>query len=230
MTPPVPPNTGKPKPPFTPASSRDDLKQLQALDAAESRARAALALQKEADTRADEAAAEVARAKEHNAVLEEQLRLALRAPKPVVITETDTHTKSVSPVGISLGGKNWKVALPLTALLAIAPFLWTVVQKAIAIEQQLSDLNKIVAGYADSQDARDDTIAKLQGEVVTLRITQAKQSGYLAKVLPLAGVSVPGAELGAIDVDIDRDSEPLGTKHRPKIVTHTRVPAPAPTQ
>lgn len=230
MTPPVPANTGKPKPPFVPVSSRDDLKQLQALDAAESRARAALALQKEADTRADEAAAEVARAKEQNALLEEQLRLAMKAPKPVVITETETRTKSVSPIGISLGGKNWKVAIPLGALLGIAPFLWTVVEKALAIEQQLTDLNKIVAAYADSQDARDNTIAKLQGVVVELRVTQARQAGYLAKALPLAGVSVPGAEVGAIDVDIDKDSEPLGTKHRPRVVTHTRVPAPSPTQ
>lgn len=229
MPPPAPSNVGKPKPPFVPPPSRDDLKQLEELDAAEARARAALALQKDADERADKATAEAAQVKEHNAALEEQLRLAMRAPKPVVITETDTHTKSISPIGISLGGKNWKVAIPLTALLALGPFLWTVVQKAMAIEQQLTDLNKIVAGYADSQDARDDAIAKLQGEVVALRITQAKQSGYLARVLPLAGVSVPGAELGAIDVDIDKDSEPLGAKHRPKVVTHTRVPAPAPT-
>lgn len=166
-----------------------------------------------AESRADEA---------QRALVEEQLRKVAAAP----VTISDA--KSMHPGTLHLQGKGWKLGIPFTVLVAAAPFLWTVVQHVIGLEQQVKDLNKAVAGFQASNDAKDTAISDLQDTTSNLRLTQARMAGYLAKTLPMAGVSVPGAELGAISMDVDRDPEPLGAKHRPHVVTHTRIPAPAP--
>lgn len=191
-------------------------------DAAEARARAALKLAEDAQNERDaEVQARVA-AENYNSELEKQLKAIAAAPVKI------EDSKSMRPGILRLAGKDWKVAIPFTALLAVAPYLWTVVQRVQGVLQELKDLNTMVASYQKAEDAQNTAIADLQRENSSLRETVAKQAGYLAGALPLAGVSVPGAENGAIAVQIDRDPEPLNSKRRPKVVTHTRIPAPPP--
>jgi hypothetical protein len=63
-----------------------------------------------------------------------------------------------------------------------------------------------------------------------LRETVAQLSGYIAGVLPKAGVKVPGAEPGATFVNVVSDPLPLGEmkKRQASITVRTPVPAPAP--
>ena len=63
-----------------------------------------------------------------------------------------------------------------------------------------------------------------------LRETVAELSGYLAGVLPSAGVKVPGAGPGAAYVKVVSDPLTIGElkKRQAPITVHTPVPAPAP--
>lgn len=195
--------------------SSDDLTAVMNADAAEARARAALKIAEDAQIERDAS-------EKYNRELEKQLKAIASAPVKV------EDTKSMRPGVLRLGGKDWKVAIPFTVLLAAAPYLWTVVQRVQGVLQELKDLNAMVASFQKAEDAQNDLIAKIASENVMLKTTVARQAGYLAGALPLAGVSVPGAELGAIDVEIDHDQVPLNATRRPKVVTHTRIPAPSP--
>jgi len=195
--------------------SSDNVAELQAIDAAESRARAAMQLLKEEQAAREELEA-------YNQRLEQQFKQLAEAP----VKEEDA--KSMRPGMLRMAGKDWKIAIPFTLLVAIAPYAWTVVQHIMAVEQQLKDLNVAVASFQKAEDAQNKELKDLRDENTLLKNTVARQAGYLAGALPMAGVSVPGAENGAIQVDIERDPDPAGMKHRPKVVTHTRIPAPAP--
>jgi hypothetical protein len=202
--------------------SSDDLTTMMAMDAAESRARAAMQLLEEEQCAREEEAKRRAELEHYNRALEKQLQQIASAPVKV------EDTKSMRPGMLRLHGKDWKIAIPFTLLIAAVPYAWTVVQHVLAAQQQLTDLNKAVAGFQEEKDSRNKELADLHGEVASLKNTVARQAGYLAGALPMAGVSVPGAENGAIQVDIDREPDPAGVKHKPKVVTHTRIPAPAP--
>lgn len=198
-------------------ASSDDLSALKAVDDAESRARASLKLMDE------EHLARVA-AEQRTREVEEQLKKIAAAPAVTV----DPEVLSMRPGALHVVGKGWKFGIPFGAIVTAVPIIWAVVQHVYGIEQQLKSLNAAVAGYEKSQEARDKSISDLTGEVALLTNTQARQAGYIAAALPMAGVSVPGAESGAIQVDIARDPAPLGARKRPTVVTHTYVPAPPP--
>lgn len=202
--------------------SSDDLSAMTAMDAAESRARAAMQLLEDEQNAREEETRKREALEGYNRELEKQLKLLASTPVKV------EDAKSMRPGQLRLSGKDWKIAVPFTLLIAAAPYAWTVVQHILAVEQQLKDLNAAVASFQKAEDAQDKKISDLAAENVLLKNTVARQAGYLAGALPMAGVSVPGAENGAIQVDIERDPDPAGMKHRPKVVTHTRIPAPAP--
>lgn len=212
----------RPKPPqLGPLRGADDLESLRAIDAAESRAKAAMSLAHAAEHRAD-----IAEQKAEMAALrydEGLLQRAADAPSSM------KDRKSMRP-GLHIAGRGWKLGVPFTALVAAVPLLWALVQQGLALEEQVKDLNKAVAGFQASVDATNKMVSDNTKDISGLHTTVALTSGYLARVLPMAGVSVPGAELGALPVDIDRDPAPLGVTQKPRVVTHTRVPAPAPLQ
>lgn len=192
------------------------------IDAAESRARAAMQLLKDEQVAREEEARHREELESYNRKLEQQLQRLADAP----VEKSDA--KSMRPGMLRLAGKDWKVAIPFTLLIAAAPYAWTVVQHIMAVEQELKNLNAAVASFQKAEDAQNKELKDLQADNALLKNTVARQAGYLAGALPMAGVSVPGAENGAIQVDIERDPEPAGTKHHPKVITHTRIPAPAP--
>lgn len=198
-------------------ASSDDLAALQAVDDAESRARASIRLLDE------EHAARLA-AERRIQEVEEQLK-KIAATQVVTV---DPEVRSMQPGALHVVGKGWKFGIPFGAIATVVPIVWAVVQHVYGIEQQLKSLNAAVAGYEKGQESRDKSISKLTEEVALLTNTQARQAGYIAAALPMAGVSVPGAESGAIQVDISREPAPLGAKKRPTVVTHTYVPAPPP--
>lgn len=194
--------------------SSDDLQSVIDADAAESRARAALKLLEE----------------EHQArtaLEQDKLRLEERLKQLVSAPATPADVKSMRPGMLHFRGKDWKIAVPFTLLLALAPYAWTVIQRVQGVLQQLQDLNKAVASYSKNEESQDARISACVTEVALVKNTVARQAGYLAGALPMAGVSVPGAEDGAIQVNIDREPDPIGMKKRVKVVTHTRIPAPS---
>jgi hypothetical protein len=205
------------------------------------------------DSRADgvrldnpELVAEIRDHERKNAVLAAQLQDAqeeLRAARvepaaapapaptlPVVSSEPSEIDVGKLAARVVVGGQRWRIGVPLALLAPIVLFLWTQLQNYLELGRQVKALNLAVASYEDRMGAEEKTQADLKGEIASLRETEAKLSGYLAGALPLAGVAVPGAERGSIEVDIDRDPDKVGAKKRPQVVTHTRIPAPAPTQ
>ncbi len=162
-------------------------------------------------------------AEKHRDELEAQLKRVAAAP----VTIADA--KSMHPGGhVQVAFSNKKFVIPFTVITAVAPLVWVCVQYVVGVTQQVKALNTAVSGYEKSQEAMNDRIDAVVAENALLKNTQARQAGYLAGALPMAGVSVPGAESGAIQVDISRDPDPVGTKKHPKVVTHTFVPAPPP--
>lgn len=159
---------------------------------------------------------------QRNAELEQQLKNIAAAPV------TPAETKSMRPGMLRVAGKDWKIAVPLTLVAAAVLPVWAGIQHVMGAEQELRDLNKAVASFQKREEEQDKKMADLAKEITDNKNTTARLSGYLAGALPMAGVSVPGAEEGAIQVDIKRDPDPAGMKRRPKVVTHTRIPAPAP--
>lgn len=195
--------------------SSDDLTALMATDAAETRARAAMKLLQDEQ-------AERAELERRNDELEQQLKKVAAAPV------TPAETKSMRPGMIRVTGKDWKIAVPITLVLALGAPAWAGIKHVMGAEQELKDLNKVVASFQKREEEQDKKMADLSKDITENKNTVARLAGYLAGALPMAGVSVPGAEEGAIQVDIKRDPDPAGMKRRPKVVTHTRIPAPAP--
>jgi hypothetical protein len=206
--------------------SSDDLTALMASDAAESRARATLKLLQDEQAAREEAETARADLVRRNAALEKELEQQLKKVAAAPVTPADS--KSMRPGMIRVTGKDWKIAVPLTLVLAIGAPAWAGIKHIMAAEQELRDLNKAVAGFQKREEEQDKKFTDLAKEITDNKNTMARISGYLAGVLPMAGVSVPGAEEGAIQVDIKRDRDPAGMARRPKVVTHTRIPAPAP--
>ena len=159
---------------------------------------------------------------------EEELRTlkAERAEPPETVIEVDKATTA----HVVVAGQRWRLGVPIALLSPVLLFLWTRIQDYVELERQVKALNAAVASYEGRMAAHEKMASDMKGDIATLRETEAKLSGYIAGALPMAGVTVPGAESGAIRVDIDRDPDKPGTKRRAPVVTHTRVPAPPPAQ
>lgn len=148
-------------------------------------------------------------------------------------SELDAKSAHVEPTEMPtahfvVAGNRWRIGVPLALLAPVLLWLWTQLQAYLDMGRQLKALNATVVSYEARMAADEKLVSDTRGEIGTLRETQAKLSGYLAGALPLAGVSVPGAEVGSISVAIDRDPDRVGLIRRTPVVTHTRVPAPPP--
>lgn len=150
------------------------------------------------------------------------------AEKPTPTPAPHVEQTEMPTAHVVLAGKRWRIGVPLALLSPLLLWLWTQVQAYLDMGRQLKALNATVVSYEARMAADEKLVSDTRGEIGTLRETQAKLSGYLAGALPLAGVSVPGAEVGSIPVTIDRDADRVGLIRRAPVVTHTRVPAPPP--
>jgi hypothetical protein len=229
-----------PRPMRSQTKSQDDLAAVSAMDAAEARLRAAKMLADEESKRAEEEERKSLELQRANLALQTELA-TLRATQSVAIvpapavpvvaaTSTDGKPLSISPQGVTVRGSHWKFTIPITLIVSLVPLIFTLVND---YTQMKRDFKAQTDTYA-RVSARIEEINTYAHEVgrsnEELREKVAELSGYLAGVLPKAGVKVPGAEPGAIPVNVVSDPLPLGEmKKRGKpIIVRTPVPAPAP--
>lgn len=194
--------------------SHDDLQAVSALDAAEARAKAALRLAEEAENRASEFQTQL----EHSRLSAEvHYQLAHQAAqKPA----------SEAPAALVVRGKGWKFAVPLTLIVSIAPLLWVGVMDYMAMKRDAKEQKDTFASTTKRIDDLEGKLSEQTREVVSLRETVAQLSGYLAGVLPQAGVKVPASGPGAARVKVEADPLPIGAKKRQQVNVRTPVPAP----
>ena len=215
-------------------SSHDDLAAVQALDAAESRARASLLLAEAAEDRVNELEHALARVRDDNEHVETANRLSIadtvallsmaKGGAPVA----SEKPISVSPTALTFRGHHWKIAIPLSVLVALVPLTWALVND---YRQMKSDFEQQTKTYASMQKRSDDLEQRLNEVVKSnndLRETVARLAGYVTAALPNAGVKVPGAEPGAIAMSVQADPLPRGARRQTPVTTHTLVPAPKP--
>lgn len=196
--------------------SHDDLSAVAELDAAEKRARAALRLAESEATRAAE--------------LEEELN-TLRAQDPVPLPKaapTGEKVISVSPEKVTLRGRRWKIVIPTALLIGLGPLVWSGVSNYLETKRQLRKVLDTFGEQAKRIEEVDHHVAEVSKSNAELRETVAQLSGYLAGVLPKAGVRVPGAQPGATPIEVVSDPLPLGDKRPRPVNVRTLVPAPAP--
>jgi hypothetical protein len=205
-----------PRPP-KPSSNRshDDLSAVAELDAAEERARAALRL----------AESEATRVAELEAVLD-----TLRAQDPPKQKPAPAEDKvlSVSPERVTFHGRRWKIIIPTALFIALGPLTWDVVTDYLETKRQLRKMLDTFGEQAKRIEEVDHHVAEVSKSNAELRETVAQLSGYLAGVLPKAGVRVPGAQPGATPIDVVSDPLPVGDKRPRPVNVRTLVPAPAP--
>ena len=91
--------------------------------------------------------------------------------------------------------------------------------------RELKNTFVAVTTLVEAVDAYSHEVAERSHD---LKETVAQLSGYLAGILPKAGVKVPGAEPGAISMEIVSDPLPMNEKRQRPVNVHTRVPAPKP--
>lgn len=182
-------------------------------DAAEARARAALRQLEEEHARAE--ALEVAL---------EQARSVAQAPAPAPAH----NTISVSPDAVTLRGNGKKFVIPFALLVTVAPLIWTGVMDYVELKRATKEQKDTFASTTSRIDTLEQKLAEQARDNASLRETVAQLSGYLAGVLPKAGVTVPGAEPGASRVTVVSDPLPLGAKRQTQVNVRTPVPAPAP--
>ena len=218
-----------PKPMRPNAKSHDDLAAVSAIDAAEARLRAAMALAEEEANRAD--------AEERKSIILSSELATLKAVKPPVpaapvAVKPDGKPLSISPNGVTIRGKHWKFTVPITLLIALIPLVWSLISDYTQMKRDFKTQTDTFARI----EARIEEVNSYAHDVgksnADLRETVAQISGYLSAILPKAGVKVPGAEPGAAYINVV--SDPLSLvdmkKRQKPIIVRTPVPAPAPKQ
>lgn len=198
--------------------SYDDLQAVSKQDAAESRARAALRQLEEEQARADALEQELA-----------MVRSAGHAVAPAVAPSTTSDNAiSVSPTAVTVRRNGKKFVIPFALFMTLGPLLWTAITDYMELKRSTKEQKATFASTTARIDTLEQKLAEQARENVELRETVAQLSGYLAGVLPKAGVTVPGAAPGASKVSIVSDPLPLGAKRVTPVNVRTPVPAPAP--
>jgi hypothetical protein len=189
------------------------------LEAAKTRLEAVTRLLENESQRAEQAEQELASLR----------RAAQAAPtlatNPVVTPETHKPI-SISPQGLTVRGKSWKFMVPISIILGIGPLIWALVSDYVDTKRELKELRTTFIGVTTRVEAVDLYAHDVAERNHDLRETVAQLSGYLAGILPKAGVKVPGAEPGAISMEIVSDPLPTNEKRQRPVNVHTRVPAP----
>jgi hypothetical protein len=214
--------------PAKPSSkSYDNLAAVAALDEAEARLRAAKHITDEETKRAND---------------EEALRLSLqqeldtlRAQAPLVPEESHKPI-SITPQAVTFRGQkprgHWKITIPLALITALIPLIWTLVSDWTALKRDFKTQTDTYGAQAKRIEEINTYAHEVAQSNAELRETVAKLSGYLAGVLPKAGVKVPDVSPGGTFINVVSDPLPAGEmkKRQKPIIVHTPVPAPAPKQ
>lgn len=214
---------GPPVPPPKRAFSSDNLTAVSLQDAAESRARAALRIADDERQRADDA-------EERAAELESALA---RVKSAHVAAEQDRavsaqeHGVTVTADALTVQRSGRKFVIPFTLVSILAPLIWTGVADYLEMKRQAKEQKDTFASTTLRIDKLEQKLAEQARESASLRETVAQLSGYLAGVLPKAGVTVPGLAPGAIPVNVVSDPLPLGTRRPTPVNVRTQVPAPS---
>jgi len=205
-------------PPRIPTKSREDLVVAE-LEAARTRLEVMTRLLESESQRAEQAELEVDSLK----------KAAQAAPtlitNPIVIPETPKPL-SLSPQGLTVRGSSWKFMVPISLFIGIVPLVWALVSDYIEVKHELKELKATFVGVTTRVEAVDLYAHDVAERNHDLKETVAQLSGYLAGILPKAGVKVPGAEPGAISMEIVSDPLPMNDKRPRPVNVHTRVPAP----
>lgn len=217
-----------PRPMRSNIKSHDDLSAVSALDAAEARARAALHLANEEAKRADTE-------ERKSIILSSELATMKAVPSPIPIapvTTPDGKPLSISPTGVTVRGKHWKFTIPLTLILSLFPLIFTLASDYMQMKRDFKAQTETFARITARVEEVNTYAHDVDKSNTELRETVAQLSGYLAGVLPKAGVKVPGAEPGATYINVVSDPLPSGEmkKRQKPITVRTPVPAPAPRQ
>lgn len=133
---------------------------------------------------------------------------------------------SASAVTVKKGGQRF--VIPLAVVLSVAPVLWAGVNDYLEVKRQIKEQTKGFASFEEHFGKIEQKLVEQAKSQAELREDVARLSGYLAAVLPKAGVSVPGAESGASFVSVVVDPLPIGAVRQTPVNVRTKVPAPAP--
>lgn len=220
-----------PKPMRPNAQSHDDLAAVSAMDAAEARLRAAMRLAEEEAKRADE---EERKNEELRSALDTMKAVQPQAPIQVTASIIPPEGKpvSLSPQALTFRGRHWKFTIPFTLIISLLPLIWALVSDYMQLKRDFktqTDTFGRITARVEEVNTYAHEVAKSNED---LREKVAELSGYLAGVLPKAGVKVPGTEAGGTYVNVVSDPLPIGDmkKRQKPIVVRTPVPAPAPRQ
>ena len=192
-------------------------------DAAESRARAALRLAEDERQRADAAEA---RATELEGALGRARSAHIAAEQDHVVATQD-HAITVTADALTVRRKGRKFVIPFALVSILAPLLWAGVMDYVEVKRQAREMKATFASTTERIDKLEQKLAEQAREHVALRETVAQLSGYLAGVLPKAGVTVPGLAPGATRVDVVSDPLQIGARRPTPVNVRTQVPAPS---
>lgn len=204
--------------------SSDDLKAVSFQDAAESRARAALRLVEEERQRADDAEA---RAQDLEAALVRARAAHAAAAQDHVVAAQD-HAVTVTADALTVQRSGRKFVIPFALISVLAPLIWAGVTDYVEMKRQAKEMKDTFASTTQRIDKLEQKLSEQAMGNAELRETVAQLSGYLAGVLPKAGLMVPGALPGAAAVNVVSDPLPIGAKRMTPVKVRTAVPAPAP--
>lgn len=197
--------------------SSDNLQAVSVQDAAEARARAALQLVEAEAARADEA--------EQRA---EALEAELERSRATHVVAAQDHAITLTADALTVQRKGHKLVIPFALVSVLAPLLWAGVTDYLETKRAAKEMKDTFASTTLRIDKLEQKLSEQSRESAALRETVAQLSGYLAGVLPKAGLMVPGALPGAAAINVVSDPLPLGAKRITPVNVRTAVPAPAP--
>lgn len=192
------------------------------MDAAESRAKAALRLMNEERAAREAAEAEVERLRQ--AEVERQLSAVARAAAVPIKVEEAPSTKapsSMRPGVLTVQAKGIKVGIPLALLTPALTLVWVAYQNYTELQRQVKALQTVVSGYESRFEAYDKTLSEVRAGQAQLRETQAAQAGWITGAMPKAGVNVPGT-----GIEVKSDPLPPGARRQTPVNVRTPVPTP----
>lgn len=194
------------------------------MDAAESRAKAALRLMNEERAAREAAEAEVERLRQ--AEVERQLSAVTRAVAAPIKVESSPETRSVSPSSMRPGvlmvqAKGLKIGIPLAMLTPVLALAWAGYQNYTNLQRQVKELQTVVSNYEKRFESYDKSLGETRTEQAQQRETQANLAGWITGVMPKAGVNVPG-----VGIEVKSDPLPPGARRQTPVNVRTPVPTP----
>ena len=170
----------------------------------------------EAERRAEELAEELERSKATHVV----------AARDHAVAAQD-HAVTLTADALTVQRKGRKFVIPFALITTLAPLLWAGISDYVEMKRQAKEMKDTFASTTLRIDKLEQKLAEQSRENSSLRETVAQLAGYLAGVLPKAGVTVPGLTTGAQPSTVVSDPLPLGTRKRLQVNVRTPVPAPS---